>query len=162
MCGMLDHYLLSFANIRVNTNPSSWPEASNFKSPYKPFLLLSVLDLIAGGSITRNFIEPSPELAETWQGYMAVLSSMNRQASMAYPFFTMGKEEFWNLRPRDGMAVKPGQTITSLNRLREYYYGAKLNDDLFPLLVMKPSREKLRTILLESFFNLEFRAILRE
>jgi hypothetical protein len=43
------------------------PASTNFKSPYKPFLLLSILDLIGYGSITKNFIEPSFELTETFE-----------------------------------------------------------------------------------------------
>ena len=42
MYGMLDSYLQEFAKLRVDTNRSKWTEATNFKSPYKPFLLLSL------------------------------------------------------------------------------------------------------------------------
>ena len=67
MCGMLDSYLQEFSKLRTDTNRNKWTEATNFKSPYKPFLLLSILDLIGYGSITKNFIEPSFELTETFQ-----------------------------------------------------------------------------------------------
>jgi putative restriction endonuclease len=87
MCGMLDGYLQEFSKLRVDTNRNKWTEGTNYKSPYKPFLLLSIFDLIGYGSITKNFIEPSFELTETFQGYIALLPPMNRQASMAYPFF---------------------------------------------------------------------------
>ena len=36
------------------------------RAPHKPFLLLTVMDLIAQGIITENFIEPSLDLLETF------------------------------------------------------------------------------------------------
>jgi len=152
MCGMLDHYLQAFRRLRVDTNRRSWTEVTKFKSPYKPFLLMSVMDMVADGSITRNFIEPSLDLTETWLGYIALLPPLNRQASMAYPFFYLIGDGFWNLKPRPDVEVKHGQTVSSIKRLREFYYGAKFNDDLFPLLQMKSSREKLRGALIDTFF----------
>ncbi|MCP4876094.1 MAG: hypothetical protein GY896_11565, partial [Gammaproteobacteria bacterium] len=36
---------------------------------HKPFLLLYVMDMIAQGQVIENFIEPSFELVDTWNGY---------------------------------------------------------------------------------------------
>lgn len=155
MCGMLDHYLQDFRRVRVDTNRKSWTEVTNFKSPYKPFLLLSVMDLIAYGSITRNFIEPTIDLTDTWMGYIALLPPMNRQASMAYPFFYMNNDGFWNLQPRTDSEIIHGQTIKSIKQLKQCYYGAKFNDDLFPLIQLQSSRQKLRAALIESYFSPE-------
>jgi putative restriction endonuclease len=111
------------------------------------------MDLIAYGSINKNYIDPSFDLTETFQGYIALLPQMNRQASMAYPFYYLQSDGFWNLQPRPDTDVKPGTTISSLKRLRECYYGAKLNDDLLPLLQMQTSREKLRAVLIGTYFS---------
>lgn len=162
MCGMLDHYLHEFSKLRTDTNRKSWTPSTNYKSPYKPFLLLSILDLIGTGSITKNFIEPSSELTETFQGYIAMLPPMNRQASMAYPYFYLQSSGFWNLQPRSDITIKAGQTISTVKRLRELYYGAKFSDDLFQLLQMPTSREKLRAVLIETFFAPEIQPRLLE
>ncbi len=114
MCGMLDSYLHEFSKLRVDTNRNKWTKFTNFKSPYKPFLLLSILDLIGYGSISKNFIEPSFELTETFQGYIALLPPMNRQASMSYPFFYLQSSNLWHLKPRADTKIKPGQTIKSI------------------------------------------------
>jgi len=162
MCGMLDNYLLAFSKLRTDTNRSTWTEATNYRSPYKPFLLLSAMDLIAYGSVTKNYIEPSFELTETFQGYITLLPPMNRQSSMAYPFFYLNSAGFWNLQPRPDTNVKPGQTISTVKRLRECFYGAKFNDDLFPLLQMQTSREKLRSVLIGTYFLQEIQPRLWE
>ena len=54
MCGMLDSYLIAFSKLRTDVNRNTWTEATNYRSPYKPFLLLSVMDLIAYGSVTQK------------------------------------------------------------------------------------------------------------
>jgi len=58
--------------------------------------------------------EPSFELTETFQGYIALLPPMNRQASMAYPFFYLQSSDIWNLQPRFEASIKPGQTIKAV------------------------------------------------
>ena len=85
--------------------------------------------------------------------YVSVLPKMNRQASMAYPFFYLSNDGFWNLQPRQDTNFKHGRTIKSLKQLREWYYGAKFSDDLFPLLQMQTSCEKLRTVLIDTYFS---------
>ena len=162
MCGMLDHYQHLFTRLRVDTNPRTWTAATTFRAPYKPLLLLATMDLIAHIAITRNFIEVSDELSETWLAYLALMPPMNRRVSMAASFFSMGNEGFWHLKSRTGLEARQRQPIRSLKRLREHYYGAKVNDDLFPLLQMRPSREKLRTVLIETYFGSELWSLLRE
>lgn len=162
MCGMLDHYRHLFRRLRVDTSPHGWNAATTFRAPYKPFLLLSIMDMIANGSITRNFIEPSAELSETWRAYLALTPQANGRAPMAASFFRMGNEGFWHLKPRAGLKQIQGEPITSMKRLKEYYYGAQVNDDLFPLLQMQPSREKLGTAVIENYFGNDLGPRLRE
>jgi hypothetical protein len=51
--------LQEFSKLRVDTNRKTWTKATNYKSPYKPFLLLSILDLIGYGRIVRQQITTS-------------------------------------------------------------------------------------------------------
>lgn len=162
MCGMLDHYRHLFTRLRVDTDPRTWTTATTFRAPYKPLLLLATTDLIAHAAITRNFIEPSDDLSGTWLAYLNLMPPMNRRVSMAASFFSMGNERFWHLTSRSGLEERPRQPIRSLKKLRERYYGAKVNDDLFPLLQMRSSREKLRTIIIETYFDSDLWSLLRE
>ena len=43
-----------------------WSALTTYQAPHKPFLLLSIMDLIAQGAITHNFIKPSFERVETF------------------------------------------------------------------------------------------------
>lgn len=88
MCGKIDCYINAFAKLRTDRNRNRWTEATTFRAPHKPLLLLSILDLIAQGRITRNFIEPAFELAETFAGYWQRIMPIGSAGNMAYPFST--------------------------------------------------------------------------
>jgi predicted restriction endonuclease len=59
---MLEPYLQKFANLRTDRGGDRYSEITYHRAPHKPFLLLSVMDLIAQGRITQKLIEPSYEL----------------------------------------------------------------------------------------------------
>jgi len=56
---MLDKHLYIFGNLRTDKGRDRYPAITCHRAPHKPFLLLSVMDLIAQGRITQNLIEPS-------------------------------------------------------------------------------------------------------
>jgi len=62
---MLDQYTKIFSRLTTYKNRKKWSALTAFQAPHKPFLLLSIMDLIAQGAIAENFIEPSFELVET-------------------------------------------------------------------------------------------------
>lgn len=153
MCGMLDHYLRAFAQLQMEEDRTAWIEATNHRPPCKPFLLMSVMDLIAHGALNRDFIEPSSDLSEMFQGYLALLPPLYRRSNMAHPFFNLQSDGFWELRPRADAEIPSGQAISSVKRLRQYYYGARVAGDLLPLMQMQTSRDKLRAVLIASYFS---------
>jgi putative restriction endonuclease len=59
---MLEEYLQMFANLRTERGRDRYPEITYHRAPHKPFMLLSIIDLIAQGRISLNLIEPSFEL----------------------------------------------------------------------------------------------------
>lgn len=162
MCGKLDYFLKKFSTLRTDKNQKRWSAATGHRAPHKPFLLLSILDLIASGSITRNFVEPSFELAETFSGYWQRMMPIGTSASMSYPFYHLSSSGFWDLVPQAGHIHRTGMTISSVKRLNELYLGVKFKDDLYPLLVMEPSRQKLREVLIQNYFSPDMQKVLFE
>jgi len=74
---LLEKFLQVCTKLRTDKGPDRYPEITCHRAPHKPFLLLSVMDLIAQGRITENFIEPSYELVETvWE---ELLNRLTRQ-----------------------------------------------------------------------------------
>ncbi len=63
---MLKNYLHKISNLRTDRGRSRYPAYTLHRAPHKPFLLLSIMDLIAQGTIAENLIEPSFEIVETF------------------------------------------------------------------------------------------------
>ena len=162
MCGKIDCYIKLFAELRTDKNKKRWSAATIWRAPHKPLLLLSIIDLIAQGTITRNFIEATFDLAETFAQYWAKIMPLGTSGKMAYPFYYMDSEPFWELVPRPGVTLPVGKVVSSMKRIRELYLGAKIDDQLFPLLLMEPLRERLRNVLIKTYFAPELQALLLE
>ena len=62
---MLETYLQMFSKLRTDRGRERYPAFTYHRAPHKPFLLLSVIDLICQGRISQNLIEPSYELVDT-------------------------------------------------------------------------------------------------
>ncbi len=54
---MLEKYLKSFSNLRTDKNHKRYPTIPDYRAPHRPFLFLSIMDLIAQGQITENFMK---------------------------------------------------------------------------------------------------------
>ncbi len=159
---MLEKYLKSFSNLRTDKNRNRYPAITDHRAPHKPFLLLSIMDLIAQGQITSNFIEPSLDLVETWNTYYSSIMPLGSKTSMAYPFSRLKTDGFWQRLPKPGYDPETEYNIKSMNRLREVYYGAKMDNELFQYLCDPETREQLRLVLIRTYFAPQVQSILME
>jgi len=159
---MLEKYIKSFSNLRTDKNRNRYPAITDHRAPHKPFLLLSIMDLIAQGQITSNFIEPSLDLVETWNTYYSSIMPLGSKTSMAYPFSRLKTDGFWQRLPKQGYDPETEYNIKSMNRLREVYYGAKMDNELFQYLCDPETREQLRFVLIRTYFAPEIQPILME
>ena len=128
---MLDKNLKIFSRLGTHKNHKLWSALTTRQAPHKPFLLLSIMDLIAQGAITKNFIEPSFELVDIFNGYWSSIMPVGSKGIMSYPFYHMRTEPFWQLIPNEGYKDQSGMTISSMVKLREIYSGAEVDDELF-------------------------------
>jgi putative restriction endonuclease len=118
------------------------------------------MDLIAQGVIDENFIEPSFELVDTFNGYYAGIMPVGSKTSMAYPFPRLKTEGFWWLIPNPGYEHRIDMEFSSMTRLREVCAGAKMDEALFQLMCNPETREQLRAVLIHGYFAPEIRATL--
>ncbi|WP_319549166.1 hypothetical protein [Desulfogranum marinum] len=152
MCGMIDYYLQLFAQLPVGGDNDKWALPSNYRAPHAPLLLLIVLDMFAKGKITRNFIVPSPELEERFYNALLLFTGDIGKDDFGETFYGLKHTGLWDLVPK--AEAKDDSLLEEYvtNCLRKYYWGAKLPEDLYPLLVMETSRNKVRQVLLETYF----------
>jgi putative restriction endonuclease len=83
---MLDNYIKIFPHLRTDKNRKRWSPLTRHQAPHKPFVLLSVLGLVAQGEITQNFFEPSFALLDIFNGYWASIMPFATKGNIAYPF----------------------------------------------------------------------------
>ena len=156
---MLDTYRVTFSRLRPDKNRNTWPTQTLHFSPYKPLLLLSVLDQFASGAVYANMIEPSADLIDLFLLYCFRVLPPSHRSNMVLPFFFLKSQGFWHLIPRIAGAVVVNPN-GSLSRLREQIYGARLDDALYSLVLSQPTRDVLRQVLIETYFASEVQAAL--
>jgi putative restriction endonuclease len=161
---MLDRYKTAFAKLRGDAIPGRWTAETNNRAPYKPFMLLAVMDLIAQKLITTNFIEFNAELLDTFDLYWIKVVGPDKDSNPVLPFYHLKSEGFWHPVPLAGKEEAVAQTrqIRSMKQLHEIILGAKLDQELFELLLTADTRDQLRRVLIESHFAPDTRPILVE
>lgn len=142
-------YRYQFSHLRV--------DRSRGIAPHKPVLLLAVLDNIERGLITDNRVIISPELVATFMEVWAMLVKEGPYAPrFALPFFHLKSEGFWTLVPFPGAepAVTSSGSIRSFSNLKDTVAWAVIAPDLFAGMCVPVERERLRSVLLETYFPL--------
>lgn len=145
---MLLRYIEDFG--RLNTN------SLNGKSqPYKPALLLAVLDGIESGLVQNRRIYITAELIAMFRENLATLSAATHYQArhFAYPFYHLKNEDFWRLveKPGKKIVVTAANSVSGLGQLREAVDYALLDVNLWGLLTQDKSRVQLRAVLLERY-----------
>ena len=161
MSNGIDDYARRFARLRTNRNRKVWSEVTMHQAPHKPILLLCVLDLFDSGGISSNLVEISDDLVELFDRYWRRVLPFNRPGNLALPFFHLQGDGFWHLLPRHGRNSF-GVQISSLSRLREEAIGARMDEKLYGLFGSEENRDRLRSVLSETYFSPEVRPLVVE
>ncbi len=130
-------------------------KSGSHERPHKPALLLSIIDLLDRGEITRNEIPLSDKLIETFKRYFAVVRRQNDQATIQNPFFYLSGDQFWRLVPKAGEGIyQAGATsgAPSVAALRRRVQGGEFNSGLWRLLSDPLARHQLREGLIARYF----------
>ena len=157
---MIEKHIKLLSNLRTDHNRKRWTPLTCHRAPHKPFLLLSIMDLVAQGRIETNFIEPSFELVETWNGYWHAVMPVGKASSMAYPFPRLRSDGFWTLVCNPGFDSENDYNVTTMIQCRRIYAGARLDEDLIALLLDTGTRDRLRAVLIDTYFAPEIRPVM--
>jgi putative restriction endonuclease len=159
----LSYYFHQFAHLRTDRT-GGWTNATRDQAPHKPFLLLSVLDLFAQGRIQSNLIEITPELGGLFATYWSKVMPPERRGNLALPFFHLRSSKFWHLQPQPGQEAALGaiRQVDTLNQLGRLILGVSLDEELYQLVQTPEPRHALRSLLVQTYFALEFQAALLE
>ncbi|MEJ7840249.1 MAG: HNH endonuclease [Rubrobacter sp.] len=152
----IDHYAERFARLQTNRNRKVWSGITAHQAPHKPLLLLCVLDLFDSGKVSSNLVEVTDDLTELFGRYWERVLPFGRPGNLALPFFHLQGDGFWRLLPRHEN-TSLGSQITSLTRLRDEVIGARIDEKLYDLMRSKENRDRLRRVLIETYFSPETR-----
>lgn len=150
----LEKYAEKFSKLRSDRN-AKWPETSLGRSPYKPLLLLTVMDLFARGELTINLIRLTPELGDIFHLYCAQVMPPDSRCKLAMPFFHLSRDGFWHLKPLSGKetVIASGRKLQSESLLLKTVAGVTLDDELYSLLCVEKSRDVLRAVVIKTYFD---------
>lgn len=160
MGNSLRKYLQAFGSLHTGSNPSHpW---SNGDSPYKPFLLLSVIDLIEDGTIAENNVplpDASHQLQEAFHQYWKAFFPGSKP-DIKQPYVRLANDIPWYLhRPGEGKRLTLQEVKTlcqdgiSKARLAKRVSYASFENDLFDLLREDGPRRELRKFIIRSYFT---------
>ena len=156
MCGRLDSYILSFSHLPTVKDKSRWASESNYRSPEQPLILLAALKHIGEGKILRNFIQPTVDLQNTYHKLYTKLYPKQEPPNITPSFVGLASSTFWELLPKPHAKHKKLHPYDNVEEFNQDFFGAKFSDDLYMLLQMQHSREKLCKALLNSYFSNDF------
>jgi putative restriction endonuclease len=128
------------------------------EAPYKPALLLAMLEGVEEGLIRDNRIAITPELIAAFKAYCQLLSPGPAYAASPFqlPFFHLQSSGFWHLQARPGreLLLTSSRSVKSFAHLREVIAYAWLDAPLWELLQQPVVREEIRQALLTRYFPL--------
>ena len=152
----LDEYRARFARLHTDLNRVRWTTETQHRAPHKPFVLLAVMDLIAHGKLTTNFIPFTPEMRDAFDLYWARCFGPERpRGNPVLPYFHLRSDGFWHLLPVPGQEAALAQLrqISAVVQLKALVLGVALDPALYDLLSAAASQAELRHVLLETYFT---------
>lgn len=151
----LNDYLARLNKLRVDARTVG---GVRLESPYKPALLLAVLEGVEEQTVRDNRIEITPELITAFKAYCQLLSPGLEYAASPFhlPFFHLQSSGFWHLHARPGreLVLTSSKSVHSFGHLRDVIAYASVDTALWDLLTQLVAREEIRQALLVRYFPL--------
>jgi len=149
------YYLGRLTKLKVDARTVG---GARLQSPYKPALMLAVLEGVEEGLIVGNRIAITPELIAAFKAYCQLLSPGPEYAARPFqlPFFHLQSSGFWHLHARPGceLIVTSSKSVRSFGHLRDVIAYAAVDAALWDLWAQPVTREEIRQALLMCYFPL--------
>lgn len=130
--------------------------SSGYEKPYKPALILSILDLIEAGFIKRNRAELSDELIDRYRAYIRIVGKEGDQPNIALPYWYLCGDGVWMVYGHQdeplyakGRATLANATASHLYRISSH---AEFVNGVFNIIDRPASRGLVRSALIARFF----------
>ena len=129
---------------------------SGWEKPYKPALLLTLIDLVENGDCTDNRFTLSDALIQRYKEYLAVVGREGDHDRIHYPFWHLCGDGVWMIHDPSGQPLyRSGDNASSspsVTWIRERMGHASLEPELFRQLCHPVEREQIRLALIARYF----------
>ena len=129
----LPAYLARLTKLRVDARTVG---GVRLESPYKPALLLAMLEGVEEQTIRDNRIKITPELIMAFKAYCQLLSPGPEYAASPFqlPFFHLQSSGFWHLHAWPGreLVLTASKSVRSFGHLRDVIAYASVGAQLWP------------------------------
>lgn len=150
----LEAYIDDFASLRRKT-------VNGEKAPHKPILLLAIINLFERGIIQDNYIIVDNSLKLVFSLIWNALKPKTKGIffpNIFWAMWRMHKELFWHLIPTSEYSYKLRSLTKEIQEVteeeyKEYVDHVELDSDLAFLLTLDFARNRLKEILLSTYFN---------
>ena len=130
--------------------------SSGYEKPYKPALLLSLIDLIEKGEFSDNRILVTDELIDRYRGYIQIVGGADDTARIQYPFWHLCGDGIWTILDANGQPLyRPSENSSnapSVKQLRASMSHAELEKELFHYIQQPVERAVLRNAIISRYF----------
>lgn len=130
--------------------------SSGYEKPYKPALLLSLIDLVERGDFEENRALLTDELIARYGEYLRIVGGPKDQARIEYPFWHLCGDAVWMIFDPAGNPLyrsgEAGSRSPSVKWLRENMGFAAFDEELFHHLNNPVDREFLRNAITSRYF----------
>lgn len=122
-------------------------------APYKPLLMLAVMDGIRGGSLSATCIILNPWLRERYRHYLALCGDSVRDEPRM-PFVHLRYEPFWELIPQPPYeGIEDRWDLRSESAFTQYVAGATIDHVLQAMMHQQRWYWILRHTLIRTYFG---------
>ena len=131
-------------------------KSAGYEKPYKPALVLSLIDLVEQGVVTDNRFQLSNELVARYCEYLRIVGGPDDHAKIHYPFWHLCGDKLWMCYHADGQPLYESgfnaSSSPSVKSIRENMCHASFDPELFNYLQNPDDRELIRHALISRYF----------
>ncbi len=133
--------------------------SSGKEKPYKPALLLALIDLIEKGEFDGNRILLTDSLNNRYRDYLKVVGNGGARGPVQYPFWHLCGDGVWQLWNQQSEALyskgQSGSNSPSAKWIRERLAYGAFEPELYATLTNPHEREVVRDALISRYFPLQ-------